>query len=403
LVGRVDEAIALIAAAQRSDGYLNTYYQLKGGIENRWTNLRDNHELYCLGHLIQAAVAHNRCTGKDSLLGVACRFADYAAKVFGRGRNQGMPGHPEIEMALVELYRETGVMEYLDLARFFIDTCGSGHIGGRPYHQDHVPVREAAELAGHAVRQLYLICGVTDVFLETGDPSLWSSLERLWQDMVSHKMSVTGGVGARHDHESFDESYELPNDRVYNETCAQIASVMWNWRMLLATGEAAYADLLEWTLYNGVLSGISLNGARYFYPNPLLSRGNIERSDWFDCACCPPNIMRTLSSVQNYLATTDEIGIQIHLYDSASIDFTVPAAGQIELKLETRYPWEDGLHLTVLNGGSGRSISAKWELAMRVPPGQTTVRSGSTGWAPQPRAIPVRTSVCIGCGGTATQ
>lgn len=379
LASRVTACVELAAKAQRSDGYLNTYYQLTNtqltNIEKRWTNLRHDHELYCAGHMFQAAVAHYRCTGDTSFLDVSKRFADHIDETFGPGKLESVPGHPEIEMALVELYRSTGEKRYLDLARFFIDYRGRGLIGGSPYHQDHCPVREAREMAGHAVRQLYLTSGMTDLYLETGESALLETLNRLWSDMTTEKMSITGGVGARHDRESFGESYELPNDRVYNETCAQIASVMWNWRMLLATGECRFADLMEWTLYNGVISGISLDGKSYFYPNPLVSRGTIERSGWFDCACCPPNVMRTLASLHNYFATKDTNGLQIHLYDNCEIETSLPEGGEVRMVLETDYPWNPDVKLTV-KAAAETGKKSEWTLSMRIP-----------GWSSHPRIV----------------
>jgi hypothetical protein len=353
---RVDEAVDLIAAAQCQDGYLNTYYQITNP-KGRWTNLRDDHELYCAGHLFQAAVAHFRATDSDALLRVAQRFADCIDGVFGPGRMRGAPGHPEIELALVELFRTTHQDRYLKLAQFFIDERGQGLIGGRAYHQDHVPVRDATEPAGHAVRQLYLLAGMADVYLEVGEQRLMDAMDRVWHDMCTRKMSITGGVGARHEGEAFGESYELPNDRVYNETCAQIASVMWNWRLLLATGECRYADLLEWTLYNGVISGVSLDGKRFFYPNPLLSRGNIARSGWFACACCPPNVMRTLASVHNYAVTRNDMGLQIHLYDSMRIE-----TADLRVEVDTDYPWQPGVNVRVDEAGSGDTT-----ISLRIP------------------------------------
>jgi len=374
IASKVAACIELAAKAQRSDGYLNTYYQL-GDIEKRWTNLRHDHELYCAGHMFQAAVAHYRCTGKTSFLEVSRRFADHIDETFGPGRLESVPGHPEIEMALVELYRTTGESRYLDLSRFFIDYRGRGLIGGSSYYQDHCPVRETREMAGHAVRQLYLTSGMTDLFLETGESALLETLNRLWVDMTTEKMSITGGVGARHDLESFGESYELPNDRVYNETCAQIAGVMWNWRMLLATGECRFADLMEWTLYNGVISGISLDGRSFFYPNPLMSRGRIERSGWFDCACCPPNVMRTLASLHNYFATKDADGLQIHLYDNCEIETSLSEDERVKLVLETEYPWNPDVKLTVKAAPEASEIS-DWTLSMRIP-----------GWSSRPRIV----------------
>ncbi|MEA3345793.1 MAG: glycoside hydrolase family 127 protein, partial [Chloroflexota bacterium] len=283
-----DETIDLLVAAQQADGYLNSYYQVVRP-DKRWTDLDHDHELYCAGHLFEAAVAMHRATGDERLLDIARRFADHIDSMFGPGRREGAPGHPEIELALVELYRETGERRYLDLAAFFIDQRGRGVMGGYgrygpEYHQDRVPVRQATVVEGHAVRQLYLTAGVTDVYLETGEQALFEALTQLWHDMTTRKMHITGGFGARFVGESFGEAYELPSDRCYCETCASIASMMWNWRMLLATGEPRYADVLERSLYNGFLSGVSLDGRRYFYVNPLQSRGGIERAEWYSCA-----------------------------------------------------------------------------------------------------------------------
>lgn len=360
LSGRVAHAVELTSAAQHEDGYLNTFYQLTDP-EGRWSNLRDNHELYSAGHLFQAGVAHFRATGERSLLSVATRFADHIDKVFGQGKKQSVPGHPEIEMGLIELSRATGENRYLELARFFIDERGKGLIDGRVYNQDHVPVREADEPAGHAVRQLYLLAGVADLYLETGERTLLAAMERVWDVMTRKKMSITGGVGSRHNHEAFGQSYELPNDRPYNETCAQIASVMWNWRLLLATGEARYADLMEWTLYNGVISGVSLDGRSYFYPNPLLSRGQVMRSGWFDCACCPPNVMRTLGSIHNYVATRDNSGVQLHLYDNCTVEASV-GNESVRLRMKSEYPWTSDTQIFV-----EQSPPSEWTLSVRIP------------------------------------
>ena len=279
-------------------------------------------------------------------------------------------------MALVELYRETGEARHLKLAGYFVDQrgcdlLGAGRHGGAAYYQDHAPVRAASTVEGHAVRQLYLTAGVTDLYLETGEQALLDAILRQWHDMVSHKLFITGGVGSQHAGEAFGEPYELPNDRCYCETCAQIASMMWNWRMLLATGEARYADLFERTLYNGFLSGVSLDGRRYFYVNPLLSRGvdpllgrkHIERPAWHSCACCPPNVMRTLASVAHYLATSDHTGLQIHQYTPATIRATLPSGGDIGLAMETNYPWSDTVTLRV-NATNG---TQSWRLWLRIP------------------------------------
>ena len=308
-----EATIDLVAAAQGADGYLNSHYTVAEPGQ-RWTDLAQGHELYCAGHLIQAAVAYRRATGDDRLLTIARRFADHIDSVFGPGRRVATPGHPEIETALVELYRETGETRYLDLRGLFprpprARMAGPGRFNSSAYYQDHVPVREAEVVEGHAVRALYLAAGVADLYLETGEAALLEALTRQWHDMVGGKLYVTGGVGARHLAEAFGEPYELPNDLAYCETCAAIASVMWSWRMLLATGQSRYADLIERTLYNGVLAGVSLSGDRYFYVNPLasngevehLSRGGCRRKEWHLVACCPPNVMRLFASLGHYV------------------------------------------------------------------------------------------------------
>jgi DUF1680 family protein len=368
-----DEVIELLAAAQKEDGYLNSYYQVVKPKE-RWTDLDHDHELYCAGHLFEAAVAHHRATGKSGLLDIACRFADHIDAEFGPGKHQGAPGHPEIELALVELYRETGERRYLDLAAFFVDQRGSGTMQGYrlgpAYQQDHVPVREAGEVAGHAVRQLYLTAGVTDVYMETGEQALLGAMRRLWHDVTATKMHITAGFGARFVGESFGQAYELPSDRCYCETCAAIAGMMWNWRMLLTTGEARYADLLERSLYNGLLSSVSLDGRRYFYVNPLQSRGAdplrsrgvVERPEWFGCACCPPNVMRQIAVVGHYAATVDDSGIQIHQYLSTNIVAQLGQARRVILQTETNYPWDGGVQVSIEETDGGA-----WALSLRVP------------------------------------
>lgn len=368
-----DSVIELVEAAQGPDGYLDSYWQIVEP-ERRWADLSHGHELYCAGHLIQAAVAFDRANGDARLLAVARRFADYIDSVFGPGKRAGTPGHPEIELALVELYRHTGERRYLDLARFFVDERGKGLLGpgrhgGAAYYQDHEPVREAQTVEGHAVRALYLTSGIADLYLETGEEALLRALERQWADLTQRKMYVTGGVGSRHLGEAFGEPYELPNERAYCETCAAIANVMWNWRMLLATGAGRFADILERSLYNAVLSGISLDGCRYFYVNPLLSYGagsvmgrkSAERTEWHACACCPPNVMRLLASLDHYLATTDPSGVQIHLYAPAEIQADV-AGHRVQLTMQTDYPWDGQVRLTV-----ARTEGAAWTLRLRIP------------------------------------
>jgi len=366
LEAMANEAIDLLAAAQEEDGYLNSYIQVVAP-EKKWKEFAMAHELYCAGHLFEAAVAHHRATGQTKLLDIACRFADHIAMLFGPGKEDAVPGHPEIELALVELYRETSEQRYLELAGFFIDQRGHGKMTGHTwfqsgYHQDRVPVREAEIVEGHAVRQLYLLAGIADVVLETADKELMDVAERLWLDMTAHKMHITAGLGARHSGEAFGEAYELPSDTCYCETCAAIANMMWNWRMLSITGDAKYADLLERSLYNGFLSGISLDGQRYFYVNPLSSLGGIERPEWYGCACCPPNVMRQIALLGHYIATTNQDGLQIHQYIASEIAFELEGESSAKILIETAYPWEGKVKITVQE-----TIGSPWELALRIP------------------------------------
>jgi hypothetical protein len=355
-----DTVITTIADAQEPDGYLNTYFAFERAAE-RWTNLRDMHELYCAGHLIQAAVAHHRATSDDRLLQVTRRLADHICEIFGppeESKRPGVPGHEEIEMALVELARETGASQYRSQAGFFLDLRGRGLIGGAPYHQDHQPFRELSRMAGHAVRALYLNAGAADLYAETGDGSVLVALERLWHHMTTHQMYVSGGVGPRHSGESFGNDYELPNARAYAETCAAIGSVMWNWRMLALDGQARYADVLERTLYNGFLAGLSLDGQAYFYENPLATDETHRRQPWFDCACCPPNVARLLASLPGYFYSLSEEGIWVHLYAQGTAD--LPQQGGIRLTQRTRYPWEG--EITIQVEGAGH-----FSLFLRIP------------------------------------
>ena len=345
-----DRAIELVVAAQRPDGYINTFVQVVAP-GNEYKDLAWGHELYCVGHLIQAAVAWQRALGDDRLLGVAIRAADSVDRELGPTGRLAIDGHPEIEMALVELYRITGERRYLALAARFVDARGDGLLGtgrfGPAYWQDHARVRDATTVAGHAVRQLYLDCGAVDVATELGDMQLLEAVERRWRDMVATRMYLTGGLGSRHADESFGDPFELPPDGAYAETCASIASVMLAWRLLLATGHPEYADVIERTIYNGVLPGISLDGASFFYVNTLQRRTERapdrprsgERQAWYACACCPPNVMRALSSWPQYLATADADGIQLHQF--ATAEFHVPVAdGTARLAMETGYPWD---------------------------------------------------------------
>ena len=353
------ETTELVAAAQEPDGYLNSRCQVLDPAW-RWTDLEMGHELYCAGHLFQAGVASARATGDTALLTVARRFADLIDEVFGEDTDTRTDGHPEVEVALVELYRHTGRRRYLQLADKLTARRGYGiFAGGRfdlDYYQDSEPVRDARSIVGHAVRALYLAAGVTDIYAETGDEALLGSMLRQWDDLTSTKAYLTGGVGSRHHGEAIGEPYELPPDRAYCETCAAIASIMWNWRLLLVTGESRFADLLERTLYNGFLSGHSLDGKSFFYSNPLQSRNGERRHHWNPVACCPPNVMRLLASLQHYLATVSERGIQLHQYASSTI-----RTGSVELAVDTGYPWSGTIAIEVVSPGE-----SEWTLSLRV-------------------------------------
>jgi DUF1680 family protein len=327
--------------------------------------------LYCAGHLIQAAVAWQAHAHDDRLLRISERLLEHVLRIFGPDKRVGVPGHPEIEMALVALYRLTRKHEYLTLAQFFVDERGKGVLGPNPrfggsaYYQDRVPIRESTEIEGHAVRALYLTCGVTDVYAETGETSLLDAMLRQWADFVERKQYLTGGAGSRHTGEAFGHAYELPNERAYCETCAAIASVMWNQRLLHLTGEVRFADVLERTLYNGFLSGVALSGDRYFYVNPLLSRGEPElvgrgvpeRQPWFVVACCPPNVMRLLASLDQYIAVSTQDGIRIDQYATTSIE-----SDAVRLRVDTDYPWDGRISIVI-----ERSPSTPWALQLRVP------------------------------------
>ena len=366
LKAMVDVAISEVAAAQRDDGYLNTYFALERADE-RWTNF-DLHEMYCAGHLFQAAVAHYRATGERSLLDVATRFADHICETFGpesEGKREAVDGHEEVELGLVELYRVTGKKRYLAQAQYFVEARGRGLLGkpyghwSPEYAQDHLPVRELDAVVGHAVRALYYTAGITDVYAETGDAGYLTVLERLWDNMTMKRMYVSGGLGSRYEGEAFGEDYELPNGRAYTETCAAIASVMWNWRLLALKGDARYADLLEWTLYNAVLPGLSLDGQEYFYQNPLADDGTHRRQAWFGCACCPPNVARLLASLPGYFYSTQEGALWVHLYAAGSLETTLDGQ-KVALEQTTRYPWDGDVALTVQTTGA-------FTLKLRVP------------------------------------
>jgi len=343
----LDDLIAKMAAAQQPDGYLNTYFTLVTP-DKRWTDLPVKHELYCAGHLFEAAVAHYKATGKRSLLDVACRFADYIGTVFGPGKRYGVPGHEEIELALVKLHQATGEQRYLDLAKFFVDERGN-HENRKSYGdycQDHVPIREQNEIAGHAVRAMYLYSGVADVARLTGDGALVDMMGRIWNDVVLRKMYITGGIGPSAKNEGFTVAYDLPNDSAYAETCASIGMALWNHRLNLLHADAKYADVVERVAYNGLLSGIGLDGEHFFYVNPLASRGSHHRQPWFGCACCPTNLVRWLPSLPGYVYAHGTGGLYVNMYVTGR--GKVPGKkGAVTIRQETNYPWEGDVKLTV--------------------------------------------------------
>lgn len=347
----VDTAVNEIEAAQQANGYLNSFFMFER-VPERWTTLNlgfnNQHELYCAGHLFQAAVAHHRVTGSAQLLDVATRFADLICDTFGPGAEQlkGVDGHPEIEMPLVELSRITGNKRYLAEAQHQLDSrLGMGRMNDAVYPFLHF--REYARMEGHAVCGVYLAAGATDIYSETGEAALKDTLDRLWDNMTEAQMYVTGGIGSRWDNEAFGADYEQPA-RAYAETCAAIGSLMWNARMLLLDGGAKYADLMERILFNGFLSGLSLSGTEYFYQNPMADDGRHRRQAWFGCACCPPNVARLLAQLPGYFYGTDAAGaVYVHLYADSRAALPLSDGRIAALTQAANYPWDGTVTLTV--------------------------------------------------------
>ena len=388
-----DEIIKLIRAVQMPDGYLSTYYIING-IERRWTNLSDNHELYIAGHMIEAAVAYYQATGKRMLLDVCIRLADHIDSVFGieEGKLRGYPGHPVIEMALVRLYEAVGDKKYLRLAKYFIDERGQephyfpneaktygnpvyrreGYLGYRYYQADR-PVRERHQVEGHAVRAVYLYCGMEDVARETQDGELHEVCKRLWKNLVFRNMYITGGIGSSSYGEAFTFDYDLPNDTAYAETCAAIGVVFWAQRMLRSEASGEYADVMERALYNGVISGMDLDGQRFFYVNPLevvpeackedYLRAHVKpvRQKWFGCACCPPNLMRLLTSLGQYIYAADDETAYIHLYIGSRAELHI-ANQCIKLQMESEYPWNGRVCVEIKP-----EYAERFRVALRIP------------------------------------
>jgi DUF1680 family protein len=373
LVKYLDKIISKIAAAQEKDGYIYTARAIKdkGGkipfkdwvASKRWENEESSHELYNLGHLYEAAVAHYQATGKKNLLKIALKSAELILKEFGPGKLMVPPGHQEIEIGLVKLYRLTGEKKYLDQAKFFLDQRGNsqGHKLYGFYSQDHLPVTQQTEAVGHAVRAAYMYSAMADVAALTGDEAYHQALKKLWEDVVFRKMYLTGGIGSTGAWEGFGPAYNLPNASAYCETCASIANAFWNYRMFLLEGDAKYIDVFERVIYNGVLSGISLSGDRFFYANPLASFGQHERTPWFGCACCPPNVARFLPQIGQYVYAISGDKLFVNLYGASSSQVEVNGL-KVKLEQQTRYPWEGEIKLTVNPGKEGRFV-----LLLRIP------------------------------------
>ena len=364
LAAYLDSIISIIKIGQEPDGYLTTWFTIDRmhppawwaqPSPNRWDHEESNHELYNSGHLFEAAAAHHRATGKQNLLKIALKNADLLVASFGPDKLRVPPGHQIVETGLIKLYHITNNPQYVELARFFLELRGdsTSHKLYGEYSQDHLPVTKQTEAVGHAVRAMYMYAGMTDIAAIYQDSAYFEALMKIWENIVTKKMYLTGGVGARHDGEAFGDNYELPNLTAYNETCAAIGSVYWNQRLFRLTGDAKYYDIIERTLYNGLISGISLDGKKFFYPNPLESDGKYQfnqgactRQPWFDCSCCPTNIIRFLPSVPELIYATIADSVYINLYISSNADIIVNQK-KIEIIQQTDYPLDGKINITV--------------------------------------------------------
>lgn len=361
---KLDSIINLISKAQLPDGYLMTYFQL-GDLSQRWTDM-DKHEMYCCGHLIEAGIAFYEATGKRSLLDVAIKYADHIDRTFGEGKRVWVPGHPEIELALVKLYRATNDPRYLNLSRWLLEqrghNQGTWNSSYKDYYLDSVPVKELKEAKGHAVRAMYLFTGMADVSSAMKDSTYIPALSSLWNDVVFRKMYITGGIGSSRANEGFTEPYDLPNKEAYCETCASVGMVFWNQRMNMLSGDGKYVDVLERSMYNGALAGISLSGDLFFYVNPLESDGDHHRKKWYGTACCPSQISRFLPSIGSYIyAVSPDKTLWINLYIGNEANIKI-GNNCVSLQQETLYPWDGAVRLTV-----NPEFSDHFTLKLRIP------------------------------------
>ena len=365
---KADEWIAKIASAQEPDGYINTFYSLTG-LDKRWKDM-EKHEDYCAGHLMEAGVAYFQATGKRQLLDVAIKMADHIDTQFRQANKPWVSGHEEIELALVKLYKATGEDRFLQLADWFLDQRGRGYgVGGiwdnpewgPKYAQDDVPVKDQKEITGHAVRAMYLYTGAADVAAAKNDPGYMKAMKTVWEDVVYRNMYVTGGIGSSGSNEGFSVDYDLPNENAYSETCASVGMVFWNQRMNLLEGQSQYIDVLERSLYNAALDGLSLTGDRFFYGNPLASSGQHFRKEWFGTACCPSNISRLVASVGDYIYAKNENSIWVNLFIANQTEFDL-SGEKVGVEMKTNFPWEGKVELEV-----NPTTTKRFTVSLRIP------------------------------------
>ncbi len=391
LTSALDRLTDDIVAAQEPSGYLNTYYQ-DDRAKLRFTEMYRSHELYCLGHMLQAAIARYRADGNRRLLDAGIKFVNYLVSEFGPEKRPLLTGHPEFELAVIELYRVTGNKAYLDLAGYLLSGVERDRLklseSQIAYMFSGKPFTSRPEFEGHAVRAMYAASGAADYYIETGDAAYRETLDRLWTDLTARKMYITGGVGSRSDGEAFGEAFELPNLAAYTESCAAIGNMFFNFRMLQATGESKYADVIERALYNGIDSGMSLDGTLYCYRNPLASTGEKIRNPWYDTTCCPPNLQRVLASLPGYFYSTNRDGLYVHLYDQSELTWKLEDGTPIRVRQDTKYPWDGSVTLAV-----SPEQPAEFTLFLRVPGWSRSTRityPGGSVTAPAGKYYPIR-------------